>query len=99
MPKIQAQNTSHALGKTHARLAQNLLDFEAQIPKDINQLTEEFERYAKTIEHMIRAMEILMRRDDKIKEQGVKDETEKNKHDLLGEIERALDRIAGEDKT
>ena len=95
MPKSPTPRaTNRTLRDMHAALSEDLVRLEAQLPENIEGLSDGFERYAQIISLLVRSMEILMRQDDKLQQQMANAQASSQRRDLVEEIERALDRLA-----
>jgi len=81
------QNLSNAL-------AADLVRFEKNLPKDAENLTEDFERYARVISLLICSMNLLVQREEKLRSKGSK--ITKPRQDILAELEHTFNRILAE---
>lgn len=89
-PKTKKSVTTH-LRFLHRALCLDLVRFQKNLPADTEALTEDFERYARVIMLLIRAMDMLIQREQSLLDDLPGDQ--KSKEDIIAELERAFDRI------
>lgn len=87
----------NSLKELHNALINDLVRFEAHLPSDAEALTEAFERYARVIMLLVRSMDMLTQRENKLLANATSNQ--KPKEDIIEELERAFNRILAEKET
>lgn len=67
------------------------------MPSDAEALTEAFERYARVIMLLVKSMDMLTQRENKLLANATSNQ--KPKEDIIEELERAFNRILAEKET
>ena len=88
--------TKSKLQQLHEALAEDLIQLEASLPQNAEDMSEALERYVRVINILIRSMNILGAREDSLAAKT--DNDKKSKKEIIKELEHSLDRLIAETK-
>lgn len=82
------------LESVHSGLLQELENIRQNLPDNVEDISEAFERYARVVALMVRSLESLLRLERQTHQDQSERDTRQTRRDIVAEIERRLARIA-----
>ncbi len=95
---MQSTDKKKQLRAVHSGLLQEMENIQKNLPGDVEDISEAFERYARIVSLLVRSLDTMLKLENQ-KQESQTDSGPQTRRDLISDIEQKLARLADQPET